>query len=154
VSDWIMLLETLLQWEVWLRQESIKTSELHRARKKHQYMMGWGTAYRGQSGRGSGLSDATFRGRGTAATGTAATGTAARRGRGYGLPISRSSRTRSNRGDKATGAVGGLPTNWKWDKKNSLIALSKSSLTWLIWLHQGTSRFGISSTRPCLLQQS
>jgi hypothetical protein len=40
VSDWIMLLETLLQWEVWLRQESIKTNELHRARKKHQYMMG------------------------------------------------------------------------------------------------------------------
>lgn len=40
ISDWMMLLETLIQWEVWLRQESIKTSELRRAQRKHQYIMG------------------------------------------------------------------------------------------------------------------
>jgi hypothetical protein len=40
ISDWIMLLECLIQWEVWLRQESIKTKELWRAKRKHQFMMG------------------------------------------------------------------------------------------------------------------
>jgi hypothetical protein len=39
VADWIMLLESLIQWEVWLRQPSMKTSEIHRAKRKHKFMM-------------------------------------------------------------------------------------------------------------------
>ena len=39
VSDWIMLLETLLQWESWLKLPEMKRNHVHLAKEKHQYIM-------------------------------------------------------------------------------------------------------------------
>ena len=39
IEDWIMLLETLLQWEAWLKSETLSVFDVHRAKKKHRYVM-------------------------------------------------------------------------------------------------------------------
>ena len=39
IDDWIMLLETLLQWEEWMRNDEMKRSHVFRARQKHRYTM-------------------------------------------------------------------------------------------------------------------
>ena len=39
IEDWILLLETLLQWEAWLKSERMATYDVNRAKKKHRYVM-------------------------------------------------------------------------------------------------------------------
>ena len=39
IEDWIMLLETLLQWEAWLKQSRLEVSLVTRAETKHRYVM-------------------------------------------------------------------------------------------------------------------
>ena len=39
IEDWILLLETLLQWEAWLKSDKMATSDVFRAKKKHRYLM-------------------------------------------------------------------------------------------------------------------
>jgi hypothetical protein len=39
IEDWIMLLETLLQWEAWLKSDKMALLDVHRAKKKHRYVM-------------------------------------------------------------------------------------------------------------------
>ena len=39
IDDWIMLLETLLQWEEWMRSDEMKRSHVFRSRQKHRYLM-------------------------------------------------------------------------------------------------------------------
>jgi len=39
IEDWIMLLETLLQWEAWLKSDKLAKFEVHRAKRKHRYVM-------------------------------------------------------------------------------------------------------------------
>ena len=39
VENWVLLLETLLEWEEWLRSEEMKKFHVLRARKKHRYIM-------------------------------------------------------------------------------------------------------------------
>ena len=39
IEDWIMMLETLLQWEAWLKSERMETFDVLRAKKKHRYVM-------------------------------------------------------------------------------------------------------------------
>lgn len=38
-KDWIMLLETLLQWEAWLKSPKMSKNNVTKSRKKHQYIM-------------------------------------------------------------------------------------------------------------------
>ena len=37
--DWIMLVETLLQWEQWLKSDQMEKSQVLAAERKHQYIM-------------------------------------------------------------------------------------------------------------------
>jgi len=37
--DWIMLIETLLQWESWLKSDAMLRSDVEKADKKHRYIM-------------------------------------------------------------------------------------------------------------------
>jgi len=39
IEDWIMLLETMLQWEAWLKSETMALFDVLRAKKKHRYVM-------------------------------------------------------------------------------------------------------------------
>ena len=39
IKDWIMLVETLIQWEAWLKQDSYSKSSLKRCKRKHRYIM-------------------------------------------------------------------------------------------------------------------
>ena len=39
ILDWTMLLELLLGWECWLKQDRIPLDEVKRARKKHRYLL-------------------------------------------------------------------------------------------------------------------
>ena len=39
IQDWILLLETLLQWEIWLKSEQMEVHHVQRAKKKHRYIM-------------------------------------------------------------------------------------------------------------------
>lgn len=39
IADWIMVLETVLQWEQWLKKPKLKVSLLDRAERKHKYLM-------------------------------------------------------------------------------------------------------------------
>ena len=39
IDDWIMLLETLLQWEAWLCSPKMMKSDVQKARTKHRYIM-------------------------------------------------------------------------------------------------------------------
>jgi len=39
VLDWIMLLETLLEWEEWLKSDVMAKSDVQSAKKKHRYIM-------------------------------------------------------------------------------------------------------------------
>lgn len=39
IADWIMLVETLLMWEHWLKSDVISLDHVQKARKKHQYIM-------------------------------------------------------------------------------------------------------------------
>ena len=39
IPDWIVLIETLLQWEMWLKSEKMSLYHVHKSRKKHQYIM-------------------------------------------------------------------------------------------------------------------
>ena len=38
-KDWILLVETLLQWEAYLKKDQMKKSDVHRLKKKHQFLM-------------------------------------------------------------------------------------------------------------------
>ena len=35
IKDWSLLIETLLQWEMWLKSDKLKRSDLDRAWQKH-----------------------------------------------------------------------------------------------------------------------
>ena len=39
VNDWILLVETLLQWETYLNQDQLLLADVHRLRQKHRYIM-------------------------------------------------------------------------------------------------------------------
>ena len=39
VDDWILLVETLLQWETYLNQDELLVSDVHRLKRKHRYIM-------------------------------------------------------------------------------------------------------------------
>jgi len=39
IEDWIVLVETLLQWEEWLKSEQMATKDVRRAKEKHLYIM-------------------------------------------------------------------------------------------------------------------
>ena len=39
VDDWLMLVETLLMWEMWLKSDEMKRKHVFRSRKKHLYIM-------------------------------------------------------------------------------------------------------------------
>ena len=39
LSDWIMLVETLLQWEMWLKSDELPRNEVINAENKHRYIM-------------------------------------------------------------------------------------------------------------------
>jgi len=39
IEDWIMLLETLLEWEAWLNSTKMMKSDVHKAKTKHRYIM-------------------------------------------------------------------------------------------------------------------
>ena len=38
-TDWMMLIETLLQWEQWLKSEEMALSDVQRAQKKHRHIL-------------------------------------------------------------------------------------------------------------------
>ena len=38
-NDWVMLIETLLQWEEWLKSPTLTKKSVHRAKRKHRYIM-------------------------------------------------------------------------------------------------------------------
>ena len=39
IQNWIMLIETLLQWEMWLKSTKMMKSHVQKSRKKHKYIM-------------------------------------------------------------------------------------------------------------------
>ena len=39
IEDWIMLLETLLEWEAWLNSDKMMKADVHKAKTKHRYIM-------------------------------------------------------------------------------------------------------------------
>jgi hypothetical protein len=39
IKDWIMLLETMLEWEMWLKQENMKVSEVKRSKAKNRVVL-------------------------------------------------------------------------------------------------------------------
>ena len=39
IKDWILLLEFLLMWEIWLKSDEMQVEHVKRARKKHRYIM-------------------------------------------------------------------------------------------------------------------
>ena len=39
IKDWILLLETLIEWEAWLKSDRMTKYQLKRAEKKHRYIM-------------------------------------------------------------------------------------------------------------------
>ena len=39
VQDWIVLVETLLQWEIWLKSDKMELKHIKRAENKHRYIM-------------------------------------------------------------------------------------------------------------------
>lgn len=39
IDDWLILLETLLMWEMWLKSEQISTHHITRAQQKHRFIM-------------------------------------------------------------------------------------------------------------------
>jgi len=39
ITDWIMMLETVLQWECWMKSSEIPVHHVRRAKKKHRYIM-------------------------------------------------------------------------------------------------------------------
>jgi hypothetical protein len=39
LQDWIMLIETLLQWETWLKSDRMEKSDVESAEYKHRYIM-------------------------------------------------------------------------------------------------------------------
>ena len=39
VTDWTLLLETLLQWEVWLKSDQMEVEHVKRAERKHRFIM-------------------------------------------------------------------------------------------------------------------
>jgi hypothetical protein len=39
LQDWIMLIETLLQWETWLKSDRMEKSDVEKAEYKHRYIM-------------------------------------------------------------------------------------------------------------------
>lgn len=39
VADWIMLVETLLQWEAWLKSDRMKKNHVEASERKHRYIM-------------------------------------------------------------------------------------------------------------------
>ena len=39
IPDWVMVIETLLQWEMWLKSDKMTLFHVQRSRKKHQYIM-------------------------------------------------------------------------------------------------------------------
>ena len=39
VEDWVMLVETLLMWEAWLKSDVMDRKHVHRSRRKHLYIM-------------------------------------------------------------------------------------------------------------------
>jgi hypothetical protein len=39
LADWILLLETLLEWEAWMRSPTLQKDEVRKARTKHRYLM-------------------------------------------------------------------------------------------------------------------
>ena len=39
LNDWLMLLETLLQWERWLKSEELQVSQVKKAERKHRQLM-------------------------------------------------------------------------------------------------------------------
>ena len=54
IRDWILLLETLLQWEEWLKSDTMPKHLVHRAQKKHRYIM-WLIKKVGKRVKGMGL---------------------------------------------------------------------------------------------------
>lgn len=61
ISDWIMLIEILLQWEEWLKSEEMEKKHVHRAQKKHRYIM-WLMRKIGNRTEGMGLKIVKFHG--------------------------------------------------------------------------------------------
>ena len=39
IADWAMFVETLLQWEMWLKSDSLEHSDVQRSRIKHQFIV-------------------------------------------------------------------------------------------------------------------
>ena len=39
IRDWQMLLEMLLQWEMWLKSEKMAVKDVKRAKQKHKWLM-------------------------------------------------------------------------------------------------------------------
>ena len=39
LQDWLTLVETLLQWEMWLKSDWMKRDHVLKARRKHLYIM-------------------------------------------------------------------------------------------------------------------
>ena len=39
IQDWLLLIETLLEWEAYLCSPRMERKDLHRLRKKHQVLM-------------------------------------------------------------------------------------------------------------------
>ena len=39
LRDWATLVETLLQWEMWLKSDTLRVSDVHRAKRKHRFIM-------------------------------------------------------------------------------------------------------------------
>ena len=39
IDDWVLLVETLLLWEEWLKSEEMHKKDIHRAKEKHLYIM-------------------------------------------------------------------------------------------------------------------
>jgi len=39
IEDWIMLLETLLEWEAWLNSTKMMKSDAHKAKTEHWHIM-------------------------------------------------------------------------------------------------------------------
>ena len=39
IEDWQMLLERLLQWEMWLKSDALRPNNVRRAKTKHRYLM-------------------------------------------------------------------------------------------------------------------
>ena len=39
IDDWVMLVETLLMWEAWLKSDTMERKHVHRSKEKHLYIM-------------------------------------------------------------------------------------------------------------------